>query len=175
GLGVCSGCIAITGAFTVVNIGGSLLGGTNSDSGAIHCGGGIFSTTVGHNVQGGSGAGSGFIHSNGFGAVHIGGSLLGGTDTDSGATFSDAHLGMVTIGRDVKGDAGFGSGRIQSGSNVLNPGNLAGVHIFGSLIGGSNLGVAGSLVASGGVLSYGNMGAVKIGHDLIGGTGFSGH
>ena len=58
GSGVGSGFIDIAGTlFFGVNVGGSLLGGTNTDSGAIHSGGGIFSTTIGHNVQGGSGVG----------------------------------------------------------------------------------------------------------------------
>ena len=161
--------VNVTGAngkIGAIRIGGSLVGGSSSLSGAILSGGEMGAVKIGHDVQGGSGANSGFISSNGTlgvaGGVSIGGSLLGGSDHDSGEIFSSLGMGAVKIGHDVQGGSASKSGYIESS------GTLLGVSVGGSLIGGSN-------TDTGEIRSTLAMGAVKIGHDVQGGSGsFSG-
>ncbi len=184
GSGIGSGVIQSDSAkLAGVHIFGSLIGGSNNDTGEIASSLAMGKVTIGGNVVGGSGLDSGLIISNDtlgvIGGVQIGGSLLGGNSDPtifargSGAIVSTGNMGLVSIGHDVVGSSGFGSGHIQSG-NSPGTGNLAGVHIGGSLFGGSHVGTPISPVASGGILSFGNMGPVSIGYDVVGGTGFGG-
>ena len=182
GSGIGSGVIQSDSAkLAGIRIFGSLIGGSNNDTGEIFSSLAMGKVKIGGNIIGGSGLDSGLIISNatlGVGVnegVQIGGSLLGGNSDPtifgtrgSGSIVSLGDMGLVSIGRNVVGNSGFGSGHVQSG------GNLAGVNIGGSLLGGSNIGFVGTPIASGGILSFGNMGPVSIGHDLIGGTGFGG-
>jgi hypothetical protein len=155
----------LDGKIGAIIIGGSLIGGSNDDSGEIFSSGDMGAVKIGHDVQGGSGSNSGFIKSvHNVASVSIGGSLLGGGSTTSSVisgaiTSLFGDLGVVKIGHDVQGGSGVNSGIISSG------GKLAGASIGGSLIGGSNS-------ASGLIFSFGNMGAVKVGHDVQGGSGF---
>jgi len=96
-----------------------------------------------------------------IGAITVGGSLIGGSNDDSGQISSDGDMGMVKIRRDVIGGPGYNSGRIISQSSS---GKIAGVTIGGSLIGGPGN-------DSGLVYSEGDLGMVRIGHDVIGGAG----
>jgi hypothetical protein len=142
-----------------VSIGGSLIGGSSTQSGRIFSSGDMGLVKIGHDLQGGTGGSSGAISSLGkLAGVTIGGSLFGGSNTNSGLIFSTGDMGLVKIGHDLLGGTGGNSGLI-SGS-----GKLAGVSIGGSLIGGSN-------TFSGAILSSGDMGAVKIGHVVQGGSG----
>jgi hypothetical protein len=139
-----------------ITIGGSLIGGSTTESGKILSEGDMGAIRVGHDIQGGSGNSSGIIQSfSRLAGVTVGGSLVGGSNSDSGEVRISGDLGAVKIGHDVQGGSGGNSGIIVSF------GNLAGVSIGGSLLGGSNGG-------SGWILSGGDLGAVKIGHDLTG-------
>lgn len=147
------------GRIGAITIGGSLIGGSNQDSGAFISQGDMGAVKIGHDVQGGSGGSSASIQCHGnLASVSIGGSLIGGSLDDSGAILSDGDMGVVKIVHNVQGGSGSGSGSIQCG------GKLASVSIGGSLIGGANTG-------SGQIGSEGDMGLVKIGHDLLGGSG----
>jgi hypothetical protein len=154
----------VTGAIGPVTIGGSLIGGSDTDSGKIHSDGGIGVVTIGHDVQGGSGINSGLIATGGqLAGVTVGGSLIGGSQSNSGQVSSTADLGPVKVGHNVLGGSGGGSGFI--GTN----GKLAGIIVGGSLLSGP-----GSF--SGGILSRLDLGPVTIGGDVVGGataqTGF---
>ena len=168
-----SGLISSSGKLGAVKILGSLIGGSNNNTGKISSIGDMGAVTISHNVLGGSGPDSGFIQSGGkLGVVKVLGSLIGGSDTNSGAIFSTGDMAAVTVGHDVKGGSGFGSGRIESEGKLA---IVGGVNIGGSLIGGADVGMATSLISSGSILSKGDMGVVTIGHDLLGGTGYGGH
>ncbi len=148
-----------------LTIGGSLIGGSNTDAGEIFSTGDMGMVKIGHDLQGGSGSATGLVHSGGkLSGVAIGGSLLGGSNIDTGEIFSSGDMGMVKISHDLQGGSGVEAGLIQSF------GKLGGVTIGGSLIGGSLIG--GSNTDAGFIFSGGDMGMVKIGHDLQGGSGF---
>jgi hypothetical protein len=162
--GDASGIIFSSGLLGAVTIGGSLIGGAGNyatvpgTEGQIHSGGAMGAVKIAHDVQGGSGVWSGSISTNStLASVTIGGSLVGGTNTDSGEIRS-ADMGAVKIGHDVKGGSNTSAGSILAG------GNLAGVIVGGSLIGGS-------VSFSGQIASSSDMGVVKIGHDVLGGSG----
>jgi hypothetical protein len=146
----------ITATIGSVTIGGSLIGGSGSNSGEIFSFGNMGPVKIRHDVQGGSGLDSGFISSGGtLASMAIGGSLIGGSGDESGEIFNSAGMGPVKIGHDVHGGSGAGSGFITT------VGNLVSVTIGGSLNGGSG-------VTSGVIFSNGNMGLVKIGHNFTG-------
>ncbi len=88
----------------------------------------------------------------GFGAVNIGGSILGGVEIFTGLT-TDGAAGAIVIGQDIRGGTGESTGRIFVG------GNIASLTVGGSVVGGSG-------AFSGAVFSQGTIGAVKIGGDL---------
>lgn len=169
GSGVDSGFIFSNSKLAIVGgvtIGGSLIGGSNTNSGKISSSLDMGAVRIGCNVQGGSGTDSGFINSAGnLASVRIGGSLIGGSGfMNSGTIHSSLDMGAVTVRHDVKGDSGLRSGVIES------LGKLASVHIFGSLIGGTN-GSVSSAVTSGAIFSNGNMGSVTINRNMVGGPG----
>ena len=150
-----------------VNIAGSLIGGTDGDSGEITSSGAMGPVKIGGNIQGGTGNGSGHIESHGtLASITIGGSLLGGTGDNSGEIFSSGAMGWVKIGGNIEG-GGIASGRIAPS------GTLAGVTIGGSLVGRTG-GGSGSIV-SGAFGSGGAMGPVKIGGNIEGDGIFTGN
>lgn len=167
-----------------INIGGSLIGGTATDSGRIHAddmgivaikgnvigGVGVLSAaidtaakiagvTIGGDLQGGVGQLSGLISSGGaIGAVKITGNLIGGGGQDSGQVSPSSTLASVTIGGDLIGGAGSQSGRIFSNG-------MGTVKITGDVIGGSG-NSSGAIINSSSTLA-----SVTIGGDLQGGIG----
>ncbi len=144
-----------------VTIGGSLIGGSAPNSGAIVSTGDMGTVTIAHNVQGGVAPATGSILSGGqVGVVKIFGSLIGGSEGNSGHILSTGDMGAVTIYHNVQGGSGYNSGSIFSYSN------LQSVKILGSLIGGSHNN-------TGKVFVGGDMGPVTIGHDVLGGSGSS--
>src|SRR5262245_6710647 len=143
-----------------VTIGGSLLGGSASESGQIRASGDMGLVTIGGDVRGGSGANSGNLLCEGkIAGVTIGGSVRGGAGDYSGGVWS-VSLGAVKIGGDVVGGGGAKSGAI-SGVN-----SVTGVTIGGSLLGGTGN-------FSGWIHSSTALGAVKITSDVVGGTGIA--
>ncbi len=149
---------ASDGEIGTIVIGGSLIGGTATDSGKIHTSGDIGPVKIGRDLQGGTGVQSGSITSGGkIASVTIGGSLLGGTSVLTGSISGNGDMGPVKIGQDMAGGSGSSSGHI-----FVN-GDLARVSIVGSLIGSSG--------GSSGVITIsGDMGAVKIAHNVQGGS-----
>jgi hypothetical protein len=155
-----SGVIDSHGTIKSVTVGGSLLGGAGGESGEIIAfgTGGMGTVKIGLDVVGGtSPAGfSGDIDSHGkLAAVTIGGSLIGGSNLESGLVVSTGDMAMVQVGGHVQGGAGGSSGFIHSLAK------LAGVKVAGSVIGGTG-------IDSGQIESAGDMGAITIGLDLHG-------
>jgi hypothetical protein len=141
------------GKLGAVTIGGSLIGGSATNSGGIHSSGDMGKVKIGGDIIGGTGATSGSLIADGkLAGVTVGGSLLGGTGgAGCGFIKSGSDMGKIKIGRDVRG-AGHNSGEIAS------YGTLAGVTIGGSFIGGSG-NFAGYIVTA---VAGKSMGPVKI-------------
>jgi hypothetical protein len=161
GSGIHSGSITSSvGDIASVAIGGSLLGGSASDSGRIESeAGNLGPLKIAHDVRGGSGPRSGSIEARlSLKSAILGGSLIGGSNSETGFIFSWEDMGAIKIGQDVQGGSGGSSGGI---ANLI--GALTSVTIGGSLIGGSAQG-------TGEISSFKGMGPVKIAHDLIGGS-----
>lgn len=180
---------------------GSLIGGTNTKSGAV-----IVDTTpaidittiaISGSVYGGDGTSSGYIEPvHGARSVSIGGSLIGGAGNSSAEIYGDDGLGMVTIAHDIRGGSGPYSGAVGSslsvtgvsvGGSVYGGGGVNSGDIFGALNGESKIGkvsIAGSLFGGDGNYSgviggepsvgetlYLSLGTITIGHDIVGGYG----
>jgi hypothetical protein len=149
---------SVLGTIGSVTVGGSLIGGSDTDSGSIRAGGNIGAVAIGQDMQGSSGQFSGMITSNGkLASAKIGGSIIGGSGQFSGLITCNGDMGAITIGRDLQGGSGGESGAIQANSK------LASAKIGGSVIGGS-------FDDAGLIASSSDMGAVAIGGSLQGGN-----
>jgi hypothetical protein len=125
-----SGKIATDGKLVGVNIGGSLLGGSQGGSGRVESDGGTGFVRIGINVQGGMGNGSGVILTSGrLDVVNVQGSLVGGGGAGTGAIVTEGSIGTVTIGRNILG------GDVAASGYLYTPGNLASLTVGGSLVG----------------------------------------
>ena len=152
----------------VIDIAGSLIGGSAVKSGSIEAKGSIGKVTVGGSVLGGGGAESGRIWTEeNMGTVTVLGSVTGGTDgkgsQDSGQIFSAGNMGSVEIGTDfvpghLIGGAGARSGLISSAAN------MGSVTIHGDVRGGT-------ADDSGAIGSNGKIGKITIDGDVEGGDG----
>jgi hypothetical protein len=144
-----------------VTIGGSVVGGSVGASGEIEAATDIGPVTIGRDLAGGSGSLSGLIFSgNGaIASVTIGGSMLGGSNSGSGKIEAETKIGPLKIGHDFIGGSGTGSAVITS-----NTGNIEGITIGGSLLGGT-------VDDSGKIFARTEIGLVKIGGSLAGGAG----
>ncbi|MEA3188731.1 MAG: hypothetical protein QOD99_2561 [Chthoniobacter sp.] len=160
GAGTESGYVeANSGSLGNLTIGGSLMGGFGTGSGCTVASA-IGDVKIGFDVKGGGGVVSGFVIGNigNIGNVKIGGSLSGGTASQSGGIQSAGSIGKVNIGQNV-----FGSG-FDSTGYITATGGIDGVYINGSLIGGA-------ANDSGAIRTLGsdhNIGKVWIGHNLVG-------
>ena len=150
---------AASGQIGAISIGGSLIGGTVTNSGGIQSTGDIGAVTITGDVVGGAGQSTGGIVSSGkLASVTIGGSLIGGTGNFSGLIGSSNDMGAVKVTGDVVGGAG------QSTGGIVSSAKLTSVTIGGSLIGGSG-------VESGRIYSSLDMGPVKVTGNVVGGAG----
>jgi hypothetical protein len=111
GAGKTTGHIFINGKAASVTIGGSLVGGSASDSGSILAGG-LGTVKIGGDVKGGTAGASdltrsGSIQAQRIGSLIIGGSLIAGVDNDPG-TGAFRDNGAIRVGSDI-GRATIGS------------------------------------------------------------------
>ena len=150
--------IDVVGSIGPVTIGGSLIGGTQTASGAIFTSQSIGAVKIGHHLQGGTGGGSGQIDAGtGIASVTIGGSIIGGEGSSGANVNADGTtLGAVKIAHNVLG--GTGPDAASLSANV----SISSVTISGSLLGGLG-GSSGSIHTS-----IKEIGAVKIGHNMLG-------
>jgi len=135
----------ITGNLGTAKIGGSLIGGTATDSGSIHAAA--------------------------FNSVAIGGDLLGSSASGSGAIIGTGK--SVTVGGDVRG-GGVDSGKIATATKVTIRGNLLGGSGAGSgHVAGTNV-VIDADVRGGSAVNAGSVdiakGSLKLGGSVVGGT-----
>jgi hypothetical protein len=165
------------GGIAGVQIGGSLIGGTASYSGRIVALGlDVGAIKIGGDLQsverGSSGAAledSGVIYAI-RGDVHdevginvesitVGGSVIGASNNVRFQIVADGMIGPVSIGHDLKGGFGIGSGAIQAYEG------MSSVKIGGNVIGGKGY-QSGSLLSN-----EGEMSQVKVGGSIVGGAG----
>lgn len=146
------------------SIGGSLIGGSTTQSGDILSTGDIGSVRIGGDLIGSTGGSSGEIQNDGaLGSVTVGGSLIGGVGAASGEIGSGTSIGAIKIGHEIQGGIGDNSGSISTS------GKIASITVGGSVVGGTG-------TLSGSIFSGGPMGAVSIAGNLQGNTGeSSGH
>jgi hypothetical protein len=170
GTGADSGRIESKGTLGAVTIGGSVLGG-GSDAGAIFGDKGIGQVKIGHDLVG-DGAHSGIVDASAgsIAGVTIGGSVVGGSESVSGAILADGNIGPVVIRGDLRAGpdvsavkTGIISAQIGTTSDA-NFASIASITIGGSVIGGG-------ANDNGQIFADGNLGPVKIGGDLRGGSG----
>jgi hypothetical protein len=141
-----------------VSIGGSLIGGSTTNSGRIASSGAMGPVRIAGSIHGLGGQDSGEIRSaSTLASVTIGGSLLGSFGNFSGRIESFGAMGTVRIVGNIQGGTGPNSGTIFSANA------LAVVSIGGSLVGGTS-------DLSGRILSSGAIGAVRIAGNVVGGS-----
>jgi hypothetical protein len=169
-----------------LTVGGSLMGGSPTDSGSVHIFGNTGPITVGGSLVGGSGTASGSVAVEGnSGPVSIGGSLVGGSGTASGSLFVDGRAAAVTVrGSVVGGPAGSAAsirvgsaGRVAIRGDLLgggfngagsfsSAGDVSGLTVGGSVVGGRD--ETGQGKPGGGIRIHGRAGPIAIGRDLRG-------
>jgi hypothetical protein len=187
------------------SVGTSILGGTGAYSGGIIADT-VGSVTVAGDVLGGAGTGSGFVQGALYlKTVNINGSLLGGnfdpgspSEANSSGVVAGATIGSVTIGKNLYGGSGIGSGEIFSTGTiqkVLVMGDLGGgtagtssnsglagvihgkalgsITVMGSVTGGNLVAGDPNQLATGGASIIGDatIGTVYIGGNVTGGSG----
>jgi hypothetical protein len=158
GSGDSSGSIfAANGPLASLTLGGSLIGGSNSETGRIYSFRALGAVKIGGNIEGGSGADSGQIFTFiTLKSLTVGGSVIGGSAGGTGRVHSAFAMGPVKIGGNIEGGSGSNTGEISSTTSI------ASLTIGGSILGGPNS-------ASGNVFCGGPIGAVKIGGNIDGG------
>ncbi len=171
GLSINSGSVTGT-ACGAVTIGLSVIGGSGFMSGMVSFSGPVTSVKIGGDLRGGSNDNAGYIHAvTSLGPVSVLGSIIGGSGDVSGVIFcgdsstNRSATKSVTVGGDVMGGTGFGSGSIGAANGDAGPmGNvdLGPVVIKGDLIGSGQ---------DSGSITGNHITSVFVGGDLRGGTG----
>jgi hypothetical protein len=161
-----SGNIANFGDIGAIVIRGDLVGGAGLRSGSIQTGeqGNIANITIGGSIFGGSGNQSGSIDAaNAIGRVRVSGSVVGGGGDQSGQILGEEGIGRASIGGSVVGGAGRNSGVVTTFDALLGP-----VTVGGDIRGGSG-------INSGRVSSDSDFTSIFLRGSLIGGgASFSG-
>jgi hypothetical protein len=178
-----------------VFIGGSLIGGSATDTGEIAAANGIGSVKIMQSVIGGSATQTGRIDTNtggNIGSIYVGGDLVGGSAQATGVIFSPANIGSVTVRGSVLGGSAVTSGGIDGGNIgsvkiggdllgtqfastaavdhtafVRAQDNLKSVTIGGSIVSGQETG-GGTLTFSGAIQAGQTLGAVKVLGSILG-------
>jgi hypothetical protein len=147
-----SGSINSTATIGPVSILGDVIGGAGNYSGSVISNGTLTSVTIGGSLRGGSGPGEdcGFFRAGSIGSVKITGDIDGGDGTEDGYIEASNNLGSLTVGGSLRGGAGDESG------DVSVTGNLGSVSIVGGVIGGDG-------TESGDITANGTIGNVTIG------------
>lgn len=152
------------GSIGALNIGSSLLGTDDADSGRFSASGKIGAITIGGDIVGGAGQNSGSIQAGGrIASLTVGGSIFGGRSEDpstdgTGVVRTEQALGAVKISGGLFGGTQQGSGVISSA------GNMTTVAILGGIVGG------GAGTSSGVVFVGGNVASINVHGDVVGGA-----
>jgi hypothetical protein len=164
-VGIVSSAGVSKGNIGLLDVGGSVIGGSEPASGRVTAYGNIGKARIGGSVLGSAGEGSGFIFAlKRIGDINIGGILQGGTGARSGSVGAIGEVGAVSIGAIAGGDAlGSPSGQVSSLT-----GRIKSLVVSGNIAGGGGF-------YSGSVDAKLGLGSLTIRGSLVGGTGqFSG-
>jgi len=161
------------GGIGAVTIGGSLIGGSEGNSGEILSSGNMGAVKIGHDLQGGSGGLSGGIQSGGaLASVTIGGSLIGGSGNNSGEISSSGDMGAVRISGNFTGGSVSGTtGPLDSSGLILSKtGSIASVAIGGSVISGTDTSFATDAVLTdnASIRAAQEIGSLAVGGSVVG-------
>jgi len=127
-----SASLVTAGSIGTIVIQADLTGGTVDGTGLIFCGRKIGSLTVGGSIVGGDGTLSGAVFTDEGGSIGsgvIGGSIEGGTGEFSGGIFTDGRVQSLAINGDIKVGSAFLSGSVLLGA-------VESLTVAGDLIGG---------------------------------------
>ncbi|MGB8167531.1 MAG: hypothetical protein WCF18_08565 [Chthoniobacteraceae bacterium] len=146
-----------------INIWGDLVGGSDQFSGSAGFGTGyIFAEgnlgplTIRGEIYGGSASLAGSVTALGsIASLTLGQSLRGGSAEHTGE-ISGVSLGVVKIGRDIRG------GDVANSGVVTSFGSMASVTVGGSIVGGN-------ATNTGNVFAFGQIGTVNVGQSVFGG------
>ena len=151
--------VEVRGYVDRVEIGGSILGGDDHDSGFLLFRRLIGAVNIGGDVIGGRGSYSGGIFSyDGIGSVTLEGSMQGGSGQFSGGIDAVDSIGKSWIGGSIRGGSGDFSGKFEARNLLLD------LTVEGSIEGG-----AGEVS---GFIAGGEIGRVFVKGDVTGGTGY---
>jgi hypothetical protein len=170
GAGVGAGAVDSDGTMGPVSVGGSVLGGAGSNSGLVESTGNMGPVSVGGDVVGGTTDHTGTVHAGGsLASVRVRGSVIGGATAlnvlDAGLIYAyTGGTGVQNLGPVSVGGSLLGSPSLNGGS-VYAHGNLTGVIVGGSVVGGSGQ-FSADIFAE-----MGRLGPVTIRGDLRGGGG----
>lgn len=155
-----SGSIVAAGVIGQVRVKGSILGGAGNGSGVIDASMINQIVVTGH-VMGGSGQGSGVIHSGqGLKSVLIRGNVNGGAGSQSGLISTNQFVNQMTIQGSIIGGSGFQTGGVQAS------GEIKSIRIEGNLVGGP-ISKSGAVLSRSGYIAGGGIGSVLVGGSVI--------
>jgi hypothetical protein len=147
----------VIGGIKSLNVGGSLIGGGEANSGEIFTTGNIGSAKIGKHLLGGPNLNSGLIQSSGqIKTTSIGGSVIGGIGNSSGEVIMNSDASRVSIRGDLIGNSGLFSASIDNTN-----GRIGSVKIGGSVVSGLN-------TDSGSIRVTGDVGKLTVRGSLIG-------
>ena len=152
-----------------VTVSGSVTGGVGASSGVIQGRSGAVPTLrVTGNVVGGSGVSSGAIGANQLGTVTIGGSLIGGSSSNTGQVFSTVSITSLTIGGNIRGGSATGTKElVGSGTVRCTSGSIAAMTVKGSLIAGTDA-TTGQFADNGAIHAGTSIGTLEIRGNVLG-------
>lgn len=149
-----------TGTIGLLDIGGSLVGGSANNSGRIFTEGNIGRVRIGGSVVGGAGHLSGSMFAEGkLGVIKIAGNLQGAAGGGSASIACNSGITALSIGGSITGG---NSGTVSSGVVQSYAGKIKSLVVNGSIIGGSGYN-------SGLVQAHFDLVSVTIGGNLKGG------
>ena len=99
--------------------------------------------------------------------MSIGGSLVGGSNSNSGEILSHGDLGAVKIGHDLTGGSITGSASMDSSGIIETSGRIASVSVGGSIVSGMDSGT-GTLTNNASIRAGTDIGAIFVKDSLIG-------
>jgi hypothetical protein len=148
-------------------VGGSLIGGSNTNAGRIFSIRAMGAVKIGGNIEGGSGLRSGQLATDStLDSLRLGGSLLGGSEDSSGNVRSAGAMGAVKIRGNIEG-GDIGAPGTLSDTGFIEARRIASLVVSGSIISGSESG-GGTLINSGAVRVGADLGPITIKGSLIG-------
>lgn len=113
-----------------VHIGGSIKGGSTTESGELACLGHLTNLYIGGSIIGGTGINSGQVVAGSIGTGLIKGNIVGGSANFSGQVFCNA-IGNLQLDGSIQGGSAYASGQLFADQHITN------LLVKGSIIGGT--------------------------------------